>query len=97
MENVADTQVVAYDTDMVRRIRSAVQDADMLFESSGGSTKHWVRECFLPALENADLKIVPMTETDRQEYTDSVLKKYAIDAEESFKRLMKKVRDMEGE
>jgi hypothetical protein len=47
------------ETEMIRLVTQAVRDADKQFESVGGSTRHWVRECFLPALERIGLTIVP--------------------------------------
>ena len=42
----------------VEEITRIVRDADQDFEGSGGSTRHWVRDCFLPALEKSGLRIV---------------------------------------
>lgn len=42
-------------------LTAATREADKVFESGvtgGGGTRHWLRECFLPALENAGLEIV---------------------------------------
>lgn len=36
---------------MIVRITRAVRQADIAFEKIGGSTRHWVIDCFLPALE----------------------------------------------
>ena len=35
-----------------------VREADQAFEKSGGSSRHWVRDCFLPLLEAAGLRVV---------------------------------------
>lgn len=43
---------------LVARITRAVREADQAFESSGGSSRHWVRECFLPCLEDEGLVLV---------------------------------------
>lgn len=43
-------------------ITRAVRAADEAFEKSGGSSRDWVRECFLPALENECLEIVNVPE-----------------------------------
>ena len=47
--------------DAVKRLRaitSAVREADIAFKHVGGSSRHWVNECFLPALEEKGLEIV---------------------------------------
>ncbi len=44
--------------DLIARITAAVRVADQRFESSGGSSRHWVRECLLPTLEEHRLVIV---------------------------------------
>jgi len=41
------------------RVTSAVRAADIHFERVGGGSYHWVRDCFLPMLEQYGLKIVP--------------------------------------
>lgn len=41
-----------------RRLTAAVREADQAFTTSGGSSRHWVHECFLPSLEKARLAIV---------------------------------------
>jgi len=42
----------------VDAITAAVRAADLAFESSGGSSRHYVRECLIPHLEAAGLVIV---------------------------------------
>lgn len=37
------------------RITRAVKQADIAFEKIGGSTRHWVIDCFLPALEEEEI------------------------------------------
>ena len=37
--------------DYLSEITKAVREADNAFETVGGSTRHWVRECLLPALQ----------------------------------------------
>lgn len=37
------------------RLTAAVREADLAFEGVGGGTKHYVRECLLPALDKAGL------------------------------------------
>ncbi len=42
------------------RLTRATRDADKLYESGvtgGGGTRHWLRDCFLPALENEGLVV----------------------------------------
>ncbi len=41
-----------------RRLTEAMREADRAFESVGGSTRHFVRDCLLPALEASHLAIV---------------------------------------
>lgn len=43
--------------ELVARITRAVREADEGFQKSGGSSRHWVRECFLPMLAKHGLKI----------------------------------------
>lgn len=43
-------------------LTAALRDADLTFEKAGGSTRHYVRECLLPALAARGLTIVPCTE-----------------------------------
>jgi hypothetical protein len=45
------------DDELVAKITRAVRVADEQFEESGGSSRHWVRECFLPCLEAEGLEI----------------------------------------
>lgn len=40
------------------QITAVVREADQLFQKVGGSSRHWVRDCFLPLLEKAGLSIV---------------------------------------
>ena len=54
MSTTKPTQVPA-DIDA---ITAAVRAADLAFESSGGSSRHYVRECLIPQLEAAGLVIV---------------------------------------
>ena len=46
------------DNDLVPTITAAVRIADERFQKSGGSSRHWVIECLLPALEEHGLVIV---------------------------------------
>lgn len=46
--------------EMFQRLTAATREADELFESGmtgGGGTRHWLRDCFLPALELHGLTI----------------------------------------
>lgn len=45
-------------TDLIPRLTECVRAADLAFESSGGSSRHWVRECLLPQLEAGHLAVV---------------------------------------
>jgi hypothetical protein len=48
-------------TEIVNRVTAAVREADEAFKKTGGGSRHWVRECFLPSLEKHGLtvKILP--------------------------------------
>lgn len=41
----------------VEKVTQAVREADQAFTTTGGSTRRWVRDCFLPALEKRGLAI----------------------------------------
>lgn len=43
---------------LIRRITKVVRLADKRFKTTGGSSRHWVIECFLPLLEQEGLKII---------------------------------------
>ena len=43
--------------DLIRLVSGVVREADMAFEESGGTSRHWVREQFLPRLAEAGLRI----------------------------------------
>ena len=43
---------------LMAEITSAVRAADERFELEGGSTRHWVRDCFVPELEMRKLEII---------------------------------------
>ena len=45
------------DNNLVKEITVVVRQADSDFEKIGGSSKHWVRDCFLPLLEEAGLTV----------------------------------------
>lgn len=48
--------------EMIAKITKAVRAADAKLVDTGGSSRHWVRECFLSALEEEGLRIVPLEE-----------------------------------
>lgn len=41
------------DSELVARLTAIVREADQTFERVGGSSRHWVRDCFLPLLNRA--------------------------------------------
>ena len=43
--------------DIVDRLTRAIRIADRQFETTGGTTRHYVNDCFLPALEKCGLLI----------------------------------------
>ncbi len=53
------------DTTTVNAITAVVRDADQTFERVGGSSRHWVRDCFLPILNQAGYVVVPDTQACR--------------------------------
>lgn len=52
------------DSDTLARVTKAVRAADAVFQKVGGSTRHWVRDCFLVQLEEDDLMVVDKDEYD---------------------------------
>ncbi len=55
--------------ELVARITRAIRECDQGFQQTGGSSRHWVRDWFLPTLQKHNLKIVnadgsPMVRTD---------------------------------
>lgn len=48
--------------DLVREVTRIVREADVVFERVGGSSRHWVRDCFLPMLNDAGFRIVKAKE-----------------------------------
>jgi catechol-2,3-dioxygenase len=46
------------DNKIVRLVTRAVREADQTFLKTGGTSRHWVTECFLPAMEGNGLKII---------------------------------------
>jgi hypothetical protein len=53
--------------EMVAEITAAMRQADEWFEKSGGSTRHHVRECLIPALKDHGLKVIRITDETRKE------------------------------
>jgi hypothetical protein len=47
-------------TELVNRLTEVMRKADRTFESVGGSTRHHVRDCLIPELEEAGLKVVAL-------------------------------------
>ena len=45
------------DVEIVRAVTDVCREADAAFEKSGGSSRHWVSECFLPLLNDRGLKV----------------------------------------
>lgn len=45
------------ESEIIRRVTRATRAADEAFQKIGGSSRHWVRECFLPAIEEEGLVI----------------------------------------
>lgn len=44
--------------ELVSRLTEVMREADRAFENVGGSTRHHVRDCLIPELEAAGLKVV---------------------------------------
>ena len=51
----------------IEAITRAVRNADKQFEIIGGSSRHWVRECFIPALEEEGLLIISLFKVKEQD------------------------------
>lgn len=45
---------------VVNQVTAVVREADRAFERSGGSSRHWVRDCFLPRLNESGLCVAPI-------------------------------------
>lgn len=54
--------------ELVSEITAAVRVADERFESVGGSSRHFVRECLLPALDEAGLEVVTREQLDAAQH-----------------------------
>ena len=50
------------------------READKTFERVGGGSKHWVRDCFAPALEDAGLTLIALSEIE-------ALREFRVDAD----------------
>jgi hypothetical protein len=53
------TTAQADDVDMVNALTAICRAADQAFQKSGGSSRHWVRDCFLPRINAAGWRVVP--------------------------------------
>ena len=42
---------------MIEKVTRVVREADEAFKTVGGSTRHWVRDCLLPALDRAGIEL----------------------------------------
>ena len=67
MSDAATPAVVPDAQRVIKQVTEVVRAADRAFESSGGSSRHWVREQFIPCLEDAGLRIVPAAYIERLE------------------------------
>lgn len=47
-----------FDVDIIHRATKAVRAADTKFKKVGGTSRHWIHECFLPELEREGLRLV---------------------------------------
>lgn len=50
------------DDELVATVTEIVRKADQAFQSSGGSSRHWVRDCFLPTLNAEGFRVVEQIE-----------------------------------
>jgi hypothetical protein len=63
---------------LVAEITRAVRAADQLFQKTGGSSRHWVIECLIPALEDEGLAIgIAITGTSTKTPALDVLREFA--------------------
>lgn len=51
------------ETELVRAITAVVREADADFQKAGGSSRHWVRDHFLPLLRAKGWRIVKLKES----------------------------------
>lgn len=54
-EKMKDAALQYEERSITARITRAVRQADIAFEKIGGTTRHWVIDCFLPALEEEEI------------------------------------------
>jgi hypothetical protein len=54
-----------FDPKIINEVTAAVRASDDLFEKTGGTSRHWVRECFLPFLEERGLEIAEKEKGDQ--------------------------------
>lgn len=47
------------DVNIVNAVTAVVREADQAFNTLGGGSRHWVRDCFLPLLNKAGLIVQP--------------------------------------
>lgn len=52
------------DPEIVIRLTAAIREADMKFDHVGGATRHYVRDCLLPALAKQGLRITDVQRVD---------------------------------
>lgn len=50
-----DALDLALEIEIEKRLTSAMREADRAFETVGGSTRHYVRDCLLPCLTKHQL------------------------------------------
>lgn len=50
-----------YSHDDIAALTAAVRKADRDFETAGGSSRHWIRDHFLPELEAAGFQVVRLS------------------------------------
>lgn len=62
------------ETTLVREITKIVRTADEQFEKDGGSSRHWVRDNFLPTLRSAGWRIVKMIDENEASLRGEVLR-----------------------
>lgn len=58
--------------DVAAAITAIVREADQVFERVGGSSRHWVRDCFLPMLNRAGWYVCPAKPTDEAQSVAAV-------------------------
>lgn len=61
MSIVPAQRIVTEETsELFRLLTQETRQADRAHQTVGGGTRHWLRECFLPALERHDLAVVDL-------------------------------------